>query len=150
MAKSDYTASISVKATPEQVFKNINSVSKWWTENVQGRSEELNDEFIVRSGDIHYSKHKIIEVVPDKKIVWLVTESKLNWINNNKEEWTNTKMIFEIIPNGNETTIRFTHEGLFPGQECYENCVKGWDSVIKQNLYNFVTNGEIVRSKVPS
>jgi len=150
MAKSDYTASISVKATPEQVFKNINSVSKWWTENVQGRSEELNDEFIVRSGDIHYSKHKIIEVVPDKKIVWLVTESKLNWINNNKEEWTNTKMIFEIIPNGNETTIRFTHEGLSPGQECYENCVKGWDLIIKQNLYNFVTKGEIVRSKVPS
>ena len=49
MAKSDYTFSISVKATPEQVFKNINSVSKWWTENVQGRSEELNDEFIIHN-----------------------------------------------------------------------------------------------------
>lgn len=150
MAKSDYTVTITVNATPEQVFKSINSVSKWWTPNVEGRSDKLNDEFIVRSGDIHYSKHKIIEVIPDKKIVWLVTDSKLNWINNNKEEWTNTKMVFEIIPNGNETTIKFTHEGLTPGQECYENCVKGWDSIIRQNLYNFVTKGEIVRSKVTS
>jgi len=150
MAKSDYTASITVNATPDQVFKSINSVSKWWTQNVEGRSEKLNDEFIVRSGDIHYSKHKIIEVVPDKKIVWLVTDSKLNWINNKKEEWTNTKMIFEIIPKGNETTIIFTHEGLTPGRECYENCVKGWDSIIKQSLFNYVTKGEIVRSKVTS
>ena len=150
MAKSDYTVSITVNATPDQAFNSIKNVSKWWTENVEGRSEKLNDAFIVRSGDVHYSKHKIIEVVPDKKIVWLVTDSKLNWIHDNKEEWTNTKMVFEIIPTGNKTTIKFTHEGLTPGQECYENCVKGWDSIIKQNLYNFVTKGEIVRSKVSS
>ena len=97
MEKSDYTVSITVQATVEQAFKSINSVSKWWTVNVEGRSEKLNDEFIVRSGDVHYSKHKIIEVIPDKKIVWLVTDSKLNWIKNNKEEWTNTKMVFQVF-----------------------------------------------------
>ena len=150
MEKLDYTVTITVKTSAEQVFKSINSVSKWWTENVEGRSEKLNDEFIVRSGDVHYSKHKIIEVIPDKRIVWLVTESELNWIKNNKDEWTNTKMVFDIIPNGNETTIHFTHVGLIPGHECYENCVKGWDSIIKQNLFNFITKGEIVRSKIPS
>ena len=150
MEKLDYTASISANTTPAKAFKSINNVSKWLTENVEGRSEKLNDEFIIRSGDIHYSKHKIIEVIPDKKIVWLVTDSMLNWIENNKNEWTNTKMVFEIIPNGNDTTIKFTHVGLIPGQECYENCVKGWDSIIKQNLFNYVTKGEIVRSKITS
>jgi hypothetical protein len=150
METSDYTVSITVKANAEQAFKSINSVSKWWTEHVEGRTEKLNDEFIVRSGDVHYSKHKIIEVIPNKKVVWLVTDSKLNWIENNKDEWTNTKMVFDINPNGDNTTITFTHLGLTPGQECYDNCVKGWDSIIKQNLYKFVTTGEIVKSKVPS
>jgi len=150
MEKLDYNVSITVNATAEQAFNCINSVSKWWTENVVGSSDKLNDEFIVRSGDVHYSKHKIIEVIPNKKVVWLVTDSKLNWIENNKEEWTNTKMVFEILPNGNETTIHFTHVGLVPGQECYDNCIKGWDSIIKQNLYKYITTGEIVRSKITS
>jgi len=150
MEKLDYHISITVNVPAEQAFKSINSVSKWWTENVAGSSEKLNDEFIVRSGDVHYSKHRIIELIPDKKVVWLVTESKLNWIKNNKDEWTNTKMIFEIIPDGTKTTIHFTHEGLIPGQECYENCVKGWDSIIQQNLYKYLTTGEIVRSKITS
>lgn len=46
--------------------------------------------------------------------MWLVTDSKLNWVNNNKYEWTDTKMVFEIIPIGNETTVQFTHEDLLP------------------------------------
>ncbi len=150
MEKFDYNVIITMNVPTEQAFNRILNVSKWWTENVEGSTEKLNDEFIVRSGDVHYSKHKIIELIPDKKVVWLVTDSKLNWIKQNKEEWTNTKMIFEIIPQGNETTIHFTHEGLRPGQECYENCVKGWDSIIKQNLYNYVTKGEIVKSKITS
>jgi hypothetical protein len=62
-------------------------VSKWWTKQVggtstafEGKSSTLNDEFILRHGDTHYSKHQLIKVIPDKKVVWLVTDSKLNWI----------------------------------------------------------------------
>ena len=80
MNKQDYTASITVNATPQEAFKNINSVTKWWTEDLKGSSQKLNDEFTVRFGDVHVSKQKLVEVIPDKKVVWLVTDSKLNFI----------------------------------------------------------------------
>ena len=93
---------------------------------------------------MHYSKQKLIEVIPGKKIVWLVTESKLNWIERDKHEWTNTKMVFEITTKGDKTVLHFTHEGLVPEKECYERCVQGWDMVIKEWLFNFITDGKAI------
>ena len=85
--------------------------------------------------DQHYSNQKLIEVIPDKKVVWLVTESKLDWIKNNKEEWTNTKMIFEISTKGDKTILQFTHEGLVPEQECYAMCKKGGILLLRIGFY---------------
>ena len=99
-----YSTSIAIAARSKIVFDRLNQVSKWWVKEVagastvfEGQSSKLNDEFILRHGDNHYSKHKLTEVIPNKKVVWLVTDSKLTWIKGNKAEWTDTKMIFEII-----------------------------------------------------
>ena len=48
MKTQDYTESTTVNATPQEAFKGINSVTKWWTENFEGSSQKLNDEFILR------------------------------------------------------------------------------------------------------
>jgi hypothetical protein len=74
----------------------------------------------------------------------MVTESKLNWIKSTKKEWTKTKMIFEISAKGDKTILQFTHEGLVPEKECYEMCSKGWDMVIKDRLFNYITNNETI------
>src|SRR6478752_10829651 len=113
MKKQDYHISIPVDATAHEAFERINNVTLWWTENLEGSSQKLNDEFTVRFGDVHYSKQKLVEVVPDKKIVWLVTDSKLNFIKD-KQEWTNTRISFEISPQNDKTKIHFTHMGLVP------------------------------------
>src|SRR5947207_6580683 len=104
MKTQDYTVSITVNATPLEAFKRINSVTQWWTENLEGSSQKLNDEFTVRFGDVHYSKQKLVEIIPDKKVVWLVTDSKLNFIKD-KKEWTNTKIVFEVLTQNNKTQI---------------------------------------------
>jgi hypothetical protein len=101
----------------------------------------LNDEFIIHHPNQHYSKQKLIEVVPNEKVVWLVTDSTLHWLQNDKHEWTNTKMIFEITPKGNETLLRFTHDGLDPDKECYSMCQQGWSLIIKEWLFHFITVG---------
>ncbi len=140
--KTDFTVAIELEKSSRGVFKTItNDVAKWWGGNdFEGSSTKLNDEFVIEHPGAHYSKQRLIEVVPDKKVVWLVTESHLNWLEN-KEEWTNTKMIFEITFQGDITVLKFTHEGLVPELECYERCAQGWGMVIKEWLYNFVTNG---------
>src|SRR4051794_10134601 len=119
MTNKSYTAIIEVTQSAEEVFNAINDVTKWWSKDFEGNSTKLSDEFIINHPDQHYSKQKLVEVMPGKKVVWLVTGSELNWIKNNKEEWTNTKMIFEISTKSDKTVLGFTHEGLIPEKECY-------------------------------
>jgi hypothetical protein len=141
MKAQDYTESITVNATAQEAFKDINSVTKWWTENLEGSSQKLNDEFTVQFGDIHASKQKFVEVIPDKKVVWLVTDSKLNFLKD-KQEWTGTKISFEIFEKDKKTQIRFTHLGLVPKIECFNDCSNAWSQYIQQSLLNLINTGK--------
>ncbi|MDQ3291491.1 MAG: SRPBCC domain-containing protein, partial [Bacteroidota bacterium] len=141
MKEQDFHISILVNATPQQAFTSINNVTQWWTENLEGRSQKLHDEFTVRFGDVHYSKQKLVEVIPDKKVVWLVTDSQLNFIQD-KKEWTNTRVVFEIIPQNNRTQIYFTHVGLAPEIECFTACSNAWSRYIRESLFNLITTGK--------
>src|SRR5450432_3596879 len=113
MEDQSYGAAMMVSQSANEVFKSINSVSKWWTENLEGDSENLNGVFTVDFGNDSFVTHKLIEVVPNKKVVWLVTDCNLPWLKD-KTEWTNTKMSFEISTENNSTTIHFTHIGIVP------------------------------------
>lgn len=141
MEKQNYMATIEVSQSANEAFKSINKVTEWWMENLEGNSEKLNDIFTVDFGDKNFVTHKLIEVIPNKKVVWLVTDCYLSWFND-KTEWTNTKMSFEISTTENGSQIKFTHIGLVPGIECYDMCVKGWDQYIKDSLLKLITEGE--------
>jgi len=140
MTNKNYTATLEVAAAAKEVFDAIGDVTEWWSQDFDGNSVKLNDEFTIEHPGQHYSKQKLVEVVPGKKVVWLVTESKLHWLKN-KEEWTNTKMIFEVGAKGDKTVLQFTHEGLVPEKECYALCEKGWDMIIKDWLLHLITAG---------
>ena len=142
MEKKNYTATIEVTQSAKEIFNAINDVTKWWSTDFDGHSTKLNDEFIITHPNQHFSKQKLVDVIPNKKIVWLVTDSKLNWIKGNKEEWTNTKMIFETSTKGSKTVLHFTHEGLVPKKECFAMCAKGWDIVIKEWLLHLIIAGK--------
>ena len=140
MKKQDYTATILVRATATWAFKSINNVAGWWTENIDGRSEKLNDVFNIYFGETFVTM-KIVESVPDKRVVWNVTDCYLHWLAD-KKEWKDTRIVFEISAEGDSARIQFTHIGLVPEVECYDNCVKGWDQYIKDSMARLINEGK--------
>ena len=145
MDKRSFTLSFLVDESPGNVFDAIINVRGWWTPNLVGNTRQLNDEFEVRFGDVHYSKQKLVEVVQDEKVVWLVTESKLSFVEN-KSEWVNTKIIFEIARRGSKTQFMFTHEGLEQDIECYDACSDAWSGYILGSLRNLIMTRKVQTS----
>jgi hypothetical protein len=140
METQDFTTTITVNATAPDVFEKINEVEKWWTENLEGNTKKLDDEFTVSFGDVHMSKQKLVEVIPGKKVVWLVTDSKLNFVADT-EEWINTRISFEVDKFHNQTRVKFTHSGLTPSVECYNACTNAWTYYINDSLFKLLTTG---------
>lgn len=134
MKNQNYTVTIEVVKSPNDVFNHVINLSKWWPEEFVGESVKLNSEFVFRSGDTHYSKNKVVEFVPNKKVVWLATESIRKTDN---YDWTGTKFIFELTPKGDNTLLKFTYDGFILENE-YDRLVQICDMVIKEMLYNFI------------
>jgi uncharacterized protein YndB with AHSA1/START domain len=141
MDTKDFTITLLVDGTSQEVFTAINNVPGWWNANMEGNSQHLNDEFIVRFENVHFSKHRLVEIVPNKKIVWLTMDSKLTFVEK-QHEWTNTTISFEITQLGKQTEIKFTHHGLVPNVECYQGCSRGWNEYINGSLFKLLTKGK--------
>ena len=135
----DFTTVLRFRHTAGEVFSAINNIPAWWSERFNGCSPEMDDEFEVSFGDVHYSKQKLIEVIPGKKILWLVTASQLNFLKD-KDEWTGTKISFELSEKDHKTELLFTHKGLVPSIECYDACTGGW-SFYLNSLASFINTG---------
>ena len=143
MTKSkDYTASFTVAQTPQEVFKAINNVGGWWSGEVTGETDKLGAEFTYRVEDVHRSKQKVTELVAGKRVVWCVVDAELTFTKD-KSEWKSTEIVFEIAKKGDKTEVRFTHVGLVPAYECYNNCSNAWGLLVKGNLRRLIETGEV-------
>jgi hypothetical protein len=136
-----FTTTISVDQTPQQAFAAINDVGGWWSGEIVGTTDQVGGEFTYRYKKLHSSKQKVTELVPGKRVVWLVVDSHLDFTKD-KQEWTGTRMIFDIARKGDQTEVRFTHEGLVPTLECYDACFEGWTSLVEGNLRGLMAAGK--------
>jgi len=102
VSNQGYTTSFVVNQTPEEAFSAINNVRGSWSGEIEGPTSKLGDEFTYRYKDVHYSKQRIVEVVPGKRIVWLILEAWRSFIED-KNEWNGTKVVFEVSKKGDGT-----------------------------------------------
>ena len=141
MNNRSYTTAFMVNQSPEAAFAAINNVRGWWSEEIEGRTDKLGEEFKYHFQDIHRCKLKIAELVPGKKVVWRVLDNYFNFTKD-KTEWTGTDVIFDISKKGDKTEVRFTHQGLVPEYECYDACREGWSTYINSSLLDFIVTGK--------
>ncbi|HTN35788.1 MAG TPA: SRPBCC domain-containing protein [Arachidicoccus sp.] len=141
MTTQDFNTTILVDQSPKEVFNAINNVRGWWSENITGRTDELNSEFTYQAKELHKCKMKINELVPNEKVVWLVLENYFSFTKD-QSEWIGTKVEFDISEVGGRTQVHFTHRGLVPAHECYTICHDAWSGYINNSLRSLITTGK--------
>lgn len=141
MNSTDFTTGFTVEKTPKEAFDAITNVRCWWSQEIQGGTASLNDEFTYHYKDVHSCKMRLIEVIPGKKVVWLVLDNYFNFTKD-KSEWKGTKIRFDISARDNKTQVRFTHMGLVPQYECFDVCSNAWSDYITGSLRDLITKGK--------
>jgi hypothetical protein len=141
MKSQNLTFTFTVDQTPDEAFAAINNVRAWWSGDIEGDTGKLGSEWSYRYKDIHYSKQRITELVPGKKVAWLVVDSFLSFVDD-KKEWNGTEINFDIAQKGGQTEVRFTHQGLTPEVECFDGCSSAWGFIINTSLRNLIATGK--------
>ncbi len=140
MTDQGYATSFVVPSTPGEAFDAINDVRGWWGRDVEGSNDAVGDEFTYRVGDIHYSRLKVLERIPNEKVVWLVLENRMNFVSD-RTEWVGTTINFEIAEKDGQTEVRFEHLGLVRQYECFDVCSDAWGSLMRSSLPSLITTG---------
>lgn len=141
MTNADFTITIAVDQSAHEAYDAINRPRDWWGKEIEGATDRLGAQWTYRYKDIHYSKHETTELVPERRVVWSVVDSKLSFLKD-QAEWVGTRIVFDIDRKDDKTEIRFTHAGLVPDVECFDICVDAWSGLIKNSLRKLIATGE--------
>ncbi|SFG94627.1 SRPBCC family protein [Pedobacter insulae] len=141
MENQDFTTAIVVDQSPEEAYNAINNVRGWWSEEIEGATDKLDSEFHYHYEDVHRSTMKIIELIPNQKVVWFVKDNYFNFTEDTSE-WAGTKIIFDISQIDGKTQVRMTHQGLVAAYECYDICRDSWTNYIQNSLRSLIETGK--------
>jgi hypothetical protein len=141
MTSQNFTTAFTVDQSPEEVFNAINNVRGWWSEEIEGGAGQLGAEFSYRYRDVHRCTIRVTEFVPGKKVVWHVLDNYFDFTED-KTEWKDTEIGFEISRRGDKTEVRFAHLGLVPEYECFDVCSTAWGVYIGGSLRNLIATGK--------
>ncbi|UGT58183.1 SRPBCC family protein [Nocardia asteroides] len=140
MGTNDYTVTITVDKSPEEVFAAVNDVWGWWSETIEGNTGTVGDSYLFEVPGIHRCTMTTTESVPGRRLVWHVSDSWLSFVTDTAE-WEGTDIVFDLTETATGTEVRFTHRGLVPTGECYEVCTNAWGAYITTSLRGLLTTG---------
>jgi len=67
-------------------------------------------------------------------------DNHMNFVED-QTEWVGTTISFEIASKGDQTEVRFAHQGLVPQYECFDVCSNAWGSLMHSSLPSLITTG---------
>lgn len=128
----DFTASFSVPATREEVYRAITTPNSWWDQEAEGNAGEQGGEFHAQDRDF-----SVQEADDGKRVVWTVEPT-----DQENSEWDDTSLIFDISEDDGETKVNFTHRGMRPHDRGYEEIAKTWKDRIAKGLQPLIGREE--------
>ena len=138
---TDYTATIEIDASPEEAYQAVLDVRGWWNDAVDGPTDIVGEDFRFEVPGIHRSLIRVTELQLGRRVVWRVLENWMAFVADQRE-WVGSEIRFEIEPAAaGGSTLRFTHEGLTPSEECYELCSNAWGHFIRVSLRRLIETG---------
>lgn len=139
--RDSFTTTVSVEETPEAAFAAISNVRAWWSENIDGPTDQAGSEFTYHHQDVHRCRIRVAEMTSPTRVVWQVIDNHFNFTDDDSE-WNGTEICFDITSDGSKTEVRFTHLGLIPASECFEVCSGAWDFYLQTSLRALIRTGQ--------
>jgi uncharacterized protein YndB with AHSA1/START domain len=130
----DFRSTKTFAAAPDAVFSaltDIDALTGWWTPAAGGADAGETLRFLM--GD-----QEVVMRVDESDRPSLVRWSVL--VCEPAPDWVGTAIIFDLVPVGTGTELRFHHHGLNPSLECFENCQAGWTHFLA-SLVDYVDRG---------
>ena len=90
---------------------------------------------------MHRTTQTLTEVIPRKRVVWHVTDSWIGFVDD-KSEWDDSDIVFDITAEDGKTAVRLTHVGLTPNVECFDTCSNAWSAYMLKSLRELITTGK--------
>lgn len=131
--REGHVVEITTTASPDRVFAALLDPQSWWDGDYSGDTKAKGDRFTYSFKTFHRTTQELTEVVPDRRLVWEVVASHIAFVED-KDEWTGTRIVFDIAPFVEGSRLTFTHEGLNPAFECFGGCSGAWDGIIGDDL----------------
>lgn len=135
-----FTTTFTVEAAPAEAYAAVTNPRGWWSEEIEGGTAAVGDEFDYHMRDLHRCKIRVTDAVPSRRVEWLVLDNHFGFTKD-KTEWIGTTVTFELTEVDGGTEVRFTHHGLVSEDECYDICVNAWGFYIRTSLPELITTG---------
>lgn len=137
----NYTTSITVDQSPDDVFAAVSNPRGWWSADIEGGTMQPGDVWYYQARDLHRCTLKVLESTPGRKVAWQVLDNNFSFTED-KSEWIGSTLVFDIDRVDDRTRLTFTHVGLVPDDECYEVCHDAWRTYIRGSLKSLLTTGK--------
>lgn len=131
----DFVSVLALTPSPDQAIgalATVDGISRWW-----GPTSGSAAAGGVFQADFDEGRTVSIEVASfsPQRVEWTVLGAP------HTPEWVGTTIVFELMPAGAGTELRFRHAGLTPQLECYDFCFAGWAHFLA-SLSAYVNTGQ--------
>jgi len=139
--QENFTSLFTVDRTPQETFDAVLDVRDWWSEAVEGVTDQVGGVFEYHYQDVHRCRIRVTDLEPGRKVAWHVEDNYFAFTED-QAEWKGTDIVFDIRETEAGTEVRFTHVGLVPDYQCYDVCSNAWGGYISSSLRCLIETGQ--------